>query len=284
MNFDFAAILVALSAITGVIWAIDALFFARRRQAAAVPGSENAPKEPLIVEYSRSFFPVIFIVLLVRSFLAEPFRIPSDSMVPTLVDGDFILVNKFAYGLRLPVLDTKFLPIGEPKRGDVVVFRYPGYSCEGRAERSGAPCPEPFRPVSHENYIKRVIGLPGDRIEYRNKTLFVNGEQVPTTAEGTYIGEGSSRDYTGHQLFSENLDGAEHEFLLRPQAYYARIGENSWTVPEGNYFVMGDNRDHSEDSRFWGFVPETALVGEAFLVWLSWDNGVVFGRMGTVIH
>lgn len=286
MNFDFAAILVGLSAFTGIVWGIDALLFARRRREAALaqPGSENVVREPLIVEYSRSFFPVIFIVLLVRSFLAEPFRIPSSSMMPTLLIGDFILVNKFSYGLRLPVLDTKIVPLGEPKRGDVVVFRYPGYTCEGKEERSGNPCAQPFKPVPGENYIKRVIGLPGDTVEYRNKTLFVNGEQVPVQPVGTFIGEGSSRDYTGHQQLRETLDTEDHEILLRPQAYYMRIGEGRWVVPDGNYFVMGDNRDHSEDSRFWGFVPERNLVGKAFLVWLSWDSGVVFERMGTVIH
>nr|WP_221281932.1 signal peptidase I [Chiayiivirga flava] len=280
--------MVGLSAFTGIVWAIDALFFARRRRAAAAASlaSENAVREPLVVEYSRSFFPVIFIVLIVRSFLAEPFRIPSSSMMPTLLIGDFILVNKFAYGLRLPVLDTKILPLGEPERGDVVVFRYPGFPCDGREERSGSRCgpSQQATPVPHENYIKRVVGLPGDLVEYRNKTLFVNGEQIATEPAGTFIGEGQSRDYTGHQMLREQLGEAGHDILLRPQTYYQRIGEGSWTVPEGNYFVMGDNRDHSEDSRFWEFVPERNLVGKAFLVWLSWDSGIVFERMGTVIH
>ena len=284
MNFDFAAILVSLSAITGVIWLIDALFFARARRARAEPATGNEIKEPLIVEYSRSFFPVLFIVLLVRSFIAEPFRIPSSSMMPTLLIGDFILVNKFTYGLRLPVLDRKILPLGEPERGDVVVFRYPGYSCEGRAERSGNPCDKPWAPVPRQDYIKRVIGLPGDQIIYRNKTLFVNGKQVQTQADGTFIGEGQSREYTGYQQLSEALADTPHDILLRSQPYYMPMAKEAWTVPEGNYFVMGDNRDRSEDGRFWGFVPERNLVGKAFLVWLSWDSGIVFERMGTVIH
>lgn len=284
MNFDFAAILVSLSAITGVIWLIDSLFFARARRARAEPATGNEIREPLIVEYSRSFFPVIFIVLMVRSFIAEPFRIPSSSMMPTLLIGDFILVNKFTYGLRLPVLDTKIIPLGEPKRGDVVVFRYPGFSCEGRAERSGRRCEEPLAPVPRQDYIKRVIGLPGDEVVYRNKALFVNGKKLDTVPDGTFIGEGQSREYNGHQRLKETVGEAPHDIMLRAQAYYNPIGEGAWTVPEGNYLVIGDNRDHSEDGRFWGFVPERNLVGKAFVVWMSWDSGIMFDRIGTVIH
>ena len=266
MDFDFAAILVGLTALTGAIWLLDHLFFAKGR-AARLAATGNEMKEPLLVEYARSFFPVILIVLLVRSFLAEPFRIPSSSMMPTLLIGDFILVNKFAYGLRLPVLDTKIVPIGEPQRGDVVVFRYPRNPSQ--------------------DYIKRVIGLPGDEVVYRNKTLYVNGEAVVAEPLGRYVGSGSGRDMTGAELKRELLPGAEHRILQRTPAYFVQQGEGLWKVPEGHYFVMGDNRDNSEDSRYWGFVPEGNLVGKAFLIWMNWDGrngGIDFDRPGTVIH
>lgn len=266
MDFDFAAILVGLTALTGVIWLIDHLLFARRRNEAAT-ATGNEKKEPLLVEYAKSFFPVILIVLVVRSFLAEPFRIPSSSMMPTLLIGDFILVNKFAYGLRWPVLDKKFIEVGEPARGDVVVFRYPKNPTQ--------------------DYIKRVIGMPGDEVVYRNKTLFVNGTAVPQDPMGTYIGEGSGRDMTGMELKNERLENAEHRILQRSAAHFLPQGEGLWKVPAGHYFVMGDNRDNSEDSRYWGFVPEENLVGKAFLVWMNWDGrngGIDFERLGTVIH
>jgi signal peptidase I len=259
VSVDFAAILVSLAAITGVIWLVDALFFARHRKAGNVDG-----KEPLIVEYARSFFPVIFIVLIIRSFLAEPFRIPSSSMMPTLLIGDFILVNKFAYGLKLPVLDYKFIPVGEPARGDVAVFRYP-------RDKS-------------QDYIKRVVGLPGDEIAYRGKKLFVNGEEVAVEADGRYIGTGRGRDHTGAEVRREQLGEVEHQILLKSQLFFGGAPEGAWQVPEGHYFVMGDNRDNSEDSRVWGFVPEQNLVGRAFLIWMNWDGGIDVGRLGTVIH
>jgi signal peptidase I len=188
-------------------------------------------------------------------------------MMPTLLIGDFILVNKFAYGLRLPVLDTKIVPVGEPQRGDVVVFRYPKNPAQ--------------------DYIKRVVGLPGDEVAYRNKTLFVNGEPVAMQSLGRYIGAGSGRDMTGAELKQEDLPGASHQILQRSTAYFVPQGEGVWEVPEGHYFVMGDNRDNSEDSRYWGFVPEANLVGKAFLIWMNWDGrngGIDFGRLGTVIH
>jgi signal peptidase I len=266
VDFDFAALLVGLTALTGGIWLLDHLLFATARAERELPaGSEK--KEPLLVEYARSFFPVILIVLLVRSFLAEPFRIPSSSMMPTLLIGDFILVNKFAYGLRLPVLDTKIVPIGEPERGDVVVFRYPKNPSQ--------------------DYIKRVVGLPGDEIVYRNKTLYLNGEAVVHEGLGRYIGEGSGRDMTGAELKRETLGAVDHEILQRSGPSFVPQGEGQWIVPPGHYFVMGDNRDNSEDSRYWGFVPEGHLVGKAFLIWMNWDGrngGIDFGRLGTVIH
>lgn len=283
MRLDFATLLTALAALTGLIWLADSMFFAKRR-AELAGGAEVA--EPVIVEYARSFFPVIFIVLLIRSFLFEPFRIPSSSMMPTLLIGDFIAVNKFSYGLKLPVLDYEFLDLGEPERGDVVVFRYPGYSCRDVEERSGAPCEYAWKPVPAQDYIKRVIGLPGDRIAYRGKRIYLNGEAVAVTSEGRYVGVGSGRSSTGHEVFTEQLGEAKHLLLVDPRIFSTR-GESEWAVPEGHYFVMGDNRDNSEDSRFWGFVPEQNLVGKASLIWMNFDVDEMsadFSRVGTVIH
>jgi signal peptidase I len=258
VHFDFAAFLVLATALTGIIWLIDRLAFA---------SSRGEGKEPMLVEYARSFFPVLLIVLVVRSFIAEPFRIPSNSMMPTLLTGDFILVNKFSYGIRLPVTETKVIPLGEPERGDVVVFRYPV---------------DP-----RQDYIKRVIALPGDVVEYRNKVLSVNGERVPATPEGSFVGVGSGREMTGAALLHEQLGNVAHKILVDPRLRSRPDGEATWRVPEGHYFVMGDNRDNSQDSRFWGFVPEENLVGRAFFIWMNWDGkngGIDFSRIGTVIH
>jgi len=290
MHFDFPTFLVAATALTGGIWLVDALFFAPKRRrlasAAAAEGEASgggAPaatsrrpryREPVLVEYSRSFFPVILIVLLLRSFVVEPFRIPSGSMMPTLLVGDFILVNKFSYGLRLPVVHTEFLDLGEPERGDVIVFRFPQQESI--------------------DYIKRVVGVPGDRIQYRNKTLYVNGEAVPKLPIGRYVGEGSGRGHTGAALALETLDGVEHQILINPRSGDMPRGcdilaRGPVTVPEGHYFVMGDNRDNSNDSRCWGFVPEENLVGKAFVIWMNWDRQrggfpVAFGRLGDLIQ
>lgn len=298
MDFDFALLLVILTAVSGVVWLIDRLLLSgmRQRRAAATQGltmlsvderearARDALKEPVAVEYARSFFPVLLLILLFRSFVAEPFKIPSGSMMPTLLVGDFILVNKFAYGLRLPVLNKKILGVGEPKRGDVFVFRYPGYQCQ-RGDtwvRSGAPCELPLSKVPREDYIKRVIGLPGDEITYRNKTLYVNGQQVAETPLGTYVGPSESgRSMAGAQVMQEDLGGAEHRIMVMPQAWVGH--EGTWKVPDGHYFAMGDNRDNSADSRFWGFVPEANLVGKAFLIWMNFDDGIDFSRIGTVI-
>jgi signal peptidase I len=275
MNFDFALPLVLLTALSGLIWLIDRLLLRRPRQHRAqefeemtalsveerAARSREALKEPVIIEYARSFFPVLLGILLFRSFLAEPFKIPSGSMMPTLLVGDFILVNKFAYGMRLPVTNTKILDIGEPKRGDVFVFRYPKNP--------------------KENYIKRVVGLPGDEITYRNKTLFVNGEPVAETYIGPYTGPSDNgRSRAGAQIKLENLEGVEHRIMDVPQI---RGREGTWKVPQGEYFAVGDNRDNSEDSRVWGFVPEANLVGRAFIVWMNFDNGIGFSRIGTSI-
>lgn len=285
MNFDFPAFLVLACAVTGGIWLLDALLFApRRRRVVQEPaggtvsaGGQEHPagyKEPVLVEYARSFFPVILIVLLLRSFLVEPFRIPSGSMMPTLLVGDFILVNKFAYGLRLPVLNSKFVELGEPQRGDVVVFRFPK---------------DPSI-----DYIKRVVGVPGDQIYYRSKTLYVNGEPVGQTPLGTYTGVGAGRGMTGAQMSMEHLDEVDHRILFHPLAPDLAPGCRELlygpiTVPEGSYFAMGDNRDNSNDSRCWGLVPEGNLVGKAFAIWMSWDGmrdglPVDWGRLGNVIE
>jgi signal peptidase I len=274
VDFDFAAILVGLTALTGGIWLLDQLFFARGRAArGAELGSEQ--KEPLAVEYARSFFPVILIVLLVRSFLAEPFRIPSSSMMPTLLIGDFILVNKFAYGLRIPVLNKKIVSFGEPQRGDVIVFRYPGTPGLDNDPALGT------------DYIKRVVGVPGDEVTYRNKLVYVNGEPIPQDDIGTYVGTGAGQDMTGAALKVEKVGDVEHQILQRRNDGFLPMREGTWTVGEGQYFVLGDNRDNSQDSRYWGFVPEGNLVGKAFLIWMNWDSkngGVELERIGTVIE
>ena len=269
IKLDFALILVSLSAVTGVIWAIDHLLFAKAR----ATRSGDAGKEPLLVEYSRSFFPVIFIVLIIRSFIAEPFRIPSSSMMPSLLIGDFILVNKFSYGLRVPVLNREFVAIGKPKRGDVVVFKYPG-------KFAGDP-------MAGTDYIKRVIGLPGDTISYVDKVVHINGEPVPQVQVGRYEGVGQGNGMTGALRSIERLPGREHEILQDPYAMRPLPLGDTWVVPEGGYLVLGDNRDNSEDSRYWGMVPEANLVGRAFFIWMNWDSqngGVDFGRIGSVIR
>ena len=274
MNIDFPTILVLATLITGVIWALDAMMFApgrRRRADELVAQGEardsdkvgRALKESTLVEYSKSFFPVILAVLLLRSFLVEPFRIPSGSMMPTLLVGDFILVNKFAYGIRLPVLDSKVIEIGEPQRGDVVVFRYPKDPAV--------------------DYIKRVVGLPGDRVGYFNKVIYINGEAIGQVPAGVYVGKGSGISMSGASKRSEQLDGVQHDILVMQRSPGL---EGEFVVPDGEYFVMGDNRDNSNDSRFWGSVPETNLVGKAFRIWMNWDSangGVDFGRIGTKI-
>jgi len=282
MDFDFALLLVVLTGVTGVIWLLDHLFLAGGRKARAqalaqAEGSDaerqqraqEALREPILVEYARSFFPVILIVLLFRSFLAEPFKIPSGSMMPTLLVGDFILVNKFAYGLRLPVLGTKLVSIGEPKRGDVFVFRYPNPEHDPRKEGL--------------DYIKRVIGLPGDEITYRNKTLYVNGKEVPQADVGPFVGSGNeARRMAGAEIHEEMLPEVEHQILQSSMLLPGR--EGSWRVPAGQYFAMGDNRDNSEDSRYWGFVPEQNVIGKAFVIWMNWDSGIDFKRIGSLIN
>ncbi len=257
MDYDFSFFLFVASVVTGTIWGSYALFLKSKGQ----PYDEN--NEPVVVEYARSFFPIVLIVFLLRSFLAEPFRIPSASMMPTLLIGDFLLVNKFTYGIRLPVINKKILEIHEPERGDIVVFRFPK---------------DPT-----VDYIKRVIGLPGDKVAYYNKKLYINDAQINQTPLGTYEGVGQGQDMTGSEHLEENLTGVEHSILIRKDAPTV---EGSYVIPPGNYFVMGDNRDNSNDSRYWGTVPEENLVGKAFFIWMNWDwnyKGIGFDRIGTVL-
>lgn len=275
MNIDFAAVLVLLTLLTGGVWLLDALVLAPRRVRPTAGGAGEIPavaaKLPWYVDLSKSFFPVILAVLILRSFVVEPFRIPSESMVPTLLKGDFILVSKFAYGLRLPVLNTKLAGGGKPARGDVVVFRYP---------------PEPS-----VAYIKRVVGLPGDRLEYRGNQLFIDGQPVPLTARPDAAGE------SGYRQFEERLGEVAHRVQMQAGGRWGLAGLWSglqlrrepdgalaWTlqVPAGHYFVMGDNRDNSADSRFWGVLPEENLIGKAFFIWMNLDCITFNGRCGRI--
>src|SRR5690606_12353710 len=258
----FEIALVALTLLSGLVWLLDRLVLARRR--AARQGLLDDEGEPWYVDYSKAFFPVLLVVLVLRSFVAEPFRIPSNSMMPTLLTGDFILVNKFAYGLRLPITNDKFVSIGEPERGDVVVFRPPH--------------------LPQQDWIKRVMGLPGDRIAYRDNQVFINGEPVQYVPGGVYEGRGNGTERPGAELLTELLPGRPHEVLERTGMPFRDPGEGEWTVPPGHYFVMGDNRDNSEDSRYWGYLPEESLRGRAFLIWMNIDGGVDFSRIGERIR
>jgi signal peptidase I len=283
MIVDFSFLLVVAASLTGAVWAFD--HFATR------PKRAPDAREPVLVEYARSFFPIILIVLVVRSFLFEPFRIPSDSMMPTLLDGDFIFVSKYSYGLRLPVLNTKVVPIGEPARGDVIVFR------------------KPTEPSI--NYIKRLVGLPGDRIQVRGDAIWVNGRPVAAKGIGVFaedecyknfreaaeqLGEHDHRmmycpTETRRYLRGCNAKRDFNECLADPSADLPPAGpvvDFETVVPEGHYFFMGDNRDNSADSRYpeVGFVPEGNLVGKAVRIWLSWNGsaGPAWKRIGMAIR
>ena len=260
MVFDFSFVLVMAALVTGLIWLLDARWL-RPRRLQATSGAAGGPAEPILVEYARSFFPIILLVLVIRSFLFEPFRIPSDSMMPTLLDGDFIFVNKFTYGLRLPVVNWEFVPLGEPQRGDVVVFRLPS---------------DPST-----NYIKRLVGLPGDHVVVREKRVYINGEPQAVRLDGWSDPYGST---PRAQIGVEQLGLVEHRTLYieeRPSVDFDDI------VPAGHYFFMGDNRDNSRDSRFpeVGYVPEGNVVGKAVRIWLNWKlpNAPLWGRIGKAI-
>lgn len=293
---NFALILFILTIVTGVIWAIDVFHFAKQRRAKAnaalaefdarqaklkqdgvkTDDSGRARleaeilKQPTWIEYSGSFFPVIALVFVLRSFLYEPFKIPSSSMVPTLVIGDLILVNKYTYGIRLPIINKKIIEINNPQRGDVMVFKYPK---------------DPSL-----DYIKRVIGVPGDKIVYKNKRLTVNGKEVSYEPLPDYLDE---EHLSYSKQFLEKLPGATHRILNdeRAPAYVQNpdpfplhelcsynLEGYACTVPSGHYFMMGDNRDNSLDSRYWGFVPDQNIVGKAFFVWMNLGD---FRRIGS---
>jgi signal peptidase I len=313
-ELDFSAVLLLISVVTGVIWLADVMLLRRFRANAARSAGKSLADipEPGTVDYARSFFPVALAVLVLRAFVFEPFRIPSDSMMPTLVDGDFIIVNKFAYGLRVPVLNKKIVSIGEPQRGDVVVFRYP--------------------PTPSINYIKRLVGLPGDRVQVKNDELIVNGEPVPATDLGLY----DDGCYEGMHQADEQLGKHRHRMMFcptpgdigaeplptcnrTPPTSYVCVAEQLpgmpdkgdtpvVVVPPNNYLMIGDNRDNSSDGRFWcypgeascdgrdnlqnghlwGFVPEANLVGKATRIWFNWDwdrkGGPVWSRIGSRIE
>jgi len=257
--FDFPLVLTSLTIISGLIALIDILFFASKRK-------KTKKKQPLVFEYSRSFFPILLVVLIIRSFIVQPYRVPTGSLVPTILPGDFIAVNQFAYGLRLPVLNNKIVSIGEPKRGDIVLFRWP------------------LDPSVI--FVKRVIGIPGDHIVYKNKTLTINGIEAKQQFLDKDLSV-NSNDKIPAVVFrkTENLLGINHQIFVRKVG-----GQNQYfdiIVPEGQYFMMGDNRDDSDDSRYWGFVPESNLIGKAFLVWMSFDSQnhcIKWNRIGNILN
>ncbi len=229
---------------------------------------KNPSVEPWYVDYSRSLFPVFLFVFILRSFIFEPFRIPSSSMLPTLEIGDFLLVNKSVYGVRLPIINKKIIPISSPQRGDIFVFRYP-------------------RDLK-QNYIKRVMGLPGDVIEYREKRLFINGEEIAFSSVKPYsFLDAEMNNHDVKELTAKLDNDTEHQVLVNPTRF-SRSGPGRWEVPEGHYFAMGDNRDHSFDSRGWGFVPEENIVGKAFFIWFHYDSvtdrGFNASRIGESIY
>lgn len=282
MNLDFPLLLLIAVTVSGLLALADRLWFAQRRlqavesyrQQVVTPDQgvlEKLGKEPVAIEYGKSLFPVLAIVFVLRSFLFEPFQIPSGSMIPTLQVGDFILVNKFAYGIRMPVADIKLLPVGNPQRGDVMVFKYPE---------------DP-----RINYIKRVIGTPGDIVTYTfDKRIYVNGVLVNEQLQGEESGS------LGHaSLFNEQL--GEHSYQIRKDNRRVLEPTREWVVPEGHYFMLGDNRDNSKDSRYWndphiapeymGMVPDSYIVGKASLIWLSWPSPKTghlpnFSRVGLI--
>jgi signal peptidase I len=263
---DFAAVLLIASVVTGVVWLVDAKVLRPRRSAGS--------PEPVVVDMARAFFPVIVVVFLIRSFWIEPFKIPSGSMKPTLVVGDFILVNKYTYGIRIPVINKKIIDVNPIRRGDVVVFRYP-------ADPS-------------VDYIKRVVGTPGDKVVYKGKRLTINGEPVAVSGSGFYTD--AELNYLRLPTFIEKLGERNHQMMIVPAQPPVNLAEVrqfahrenceynddgfSCTVPAGHYFMMGDNRDQSSDSRYWGFVPDDHIKGRAFLVWMNFGD---FKRIGSGI-
>lgn len=259
ISFPLFMLLILL--LTGIIWLVDILFFQKKRP--------EGTDDPTAVEYAKSFFPVILIVFLIRSFIAEPFKIPSGSMMPTLLAGDYILVNKFTYGLRLPILNDVMVDVNAPDHGDVIVFHYP--------------------PNPKLDYIKRVVGLPGDEIKYQDKQLQVNGQMIALTQKGDYNYLDDKQRQVEAKHYQEQLFDVQHDVLTLDRFTPYEVGMpghklmngKSIVVPEGHYFVMGDNRDNSSDGRVWGFVPDENLVGKAFFIWFNFED---FGRIGNSIN
>lgn len=280
----FALFMIVILVVTGIIWLLDSLVLRKKRAVGAA--------EPIWVEYAKSFFPVILVVFFVRSFIVEPFKIPSGSMMPTLLSGDYILVNKFTYGIRMPIFNNTIFKTNHPERGDVFVFHYPS-----------APSVD---------YIKRVVGLPGDKISYQDKQLAINGKQINVQESGSYEYVEPGLNIKSTKQLSEKLGDVQHEILnddkptycnppdMPPKSLIDEIAEaaidvqpitaeicetfainNEIVVPAGHYLAMGDNRDNSSDSRMWGFVPERNLVGKAFFIWMNFDQP---SRIGNSIH
>ena len=263
MSINFPLILVLGTAFTGLVWLLDYLVFRPQRQQSLVDAGdvdeatkESILAEPVVVEYSISFFPVLAIVLVLRSFLFEPFQIPTGSMIPTLEVGDFILVNKYTYGVRLPVIGTKVFEVDEPRNGEVMVF---------------------IPPHQSEYFIKRVVGIPGDRVRYQDKTLYINGERQ----NQTFVAQIPPVN-PKYLQYKEKLGEVEHMIQRNP---YRDTRVEEWVIPEGHYFMMGDNRDQSSDSRYWGLVTEENIVGKAVAVWLHKKPGLrlpEFSRNGWI--
>jgi len=249
MNIDFLLILVCAVLITGLITLVDWLFFAKKRL--ATNPAEKKPKLPIVIDYSRSLFPLLLIVLLIRSFLFQPFKVPSGSLEPTIIPGDMLAVNMYQYGLRLPLTYKTILHISVPHPGDIMLFRWP--------------------PNYEINLIKRVIGVPGDHISYIHKVLYLNGKEC----KQTYVGDNTDSDSPSQigwpvKKYEEDLNGVKHFIYINP----ARDDVDFYdlVVPPDHYFMMGDNRDNSDDSRYWGFVAEHDIIGKAYAIIFNWDS------------
>jgi len=270
MNFNFELILFYATLVTGIIVLMDVIWFApvRHRKNSALKAKSitaSQMKLPLVIDYSRSFFPILLLVFLLRSFLYEPFRIPSGSLEPTLLIGDLILVNKFDYGVRLPIMHKMIYPLGNPQRGDILIFRWP--------------------PNPSFDFIKRVIGVPGDHISYLNKTVYINGNKMPQQFIAYANTENESGGESKVEEREEDLMGIKHKIYVDPSR--SSVDYKDIVVPAGMYFVMGDNRDDSADSRYFGFVPDSHIVGKAVAIWMSWDSkqhNVRWNRLAKVVH
>lgn len=254
--FNFELFLTSLVVISGLLSLIDLVILAPRRKADSIPW---------VMHQARGFFPVLLLVWLIRSFLVQPYRVPSGSLEPTIMPGEFIVVKQYAYGLRLPVTHTKLWPVGDPQRGDIVLFRWP---------KNPAIV-----------FIKRVIGLPGDHIVYKRKQLYINGKLA--TQDRLRPDQNFIPDQAPQSVWRklEHLGKLTHDIFIQPRAFFAASGE--WDVPAGHYFMMGDNRDDSNDSRYWGFVPDANIIGQATYIWMSWDGNhhtVRWHRLGKRIQ